>query len=267
MKKKRKERKDREEISYKENFFFLYPNVIMLQPPGPSLSFKSNFPESLKLYGPNDPAEVLLYRKTRRGWNETLSQGYNTAGPSNRQAALMLGINLKHCTVFTIRWSMILIMAGATLELSVPRRAVSTCGESQKVTRVMNVSQQWLLFSICRNPGRVRTTIKTMKKEKAIEKKWEQFSTKVSLILISIIILCIFCLLYSQKYNVCGQLCLRISVYSLLESTLSFFNISTPQCYYVRPIKKWSFQALTPTSQPTPLGLEYWCKPGLITQH
>ena len=175
----------------------------MLQPPGPSLSFKSNFPESLKLYGPNDPAEVLLYRKTRRGWNETLSQGYDTAGPSTRRAALMLGINLKHCTVFTIRWIMILIMAGATLELSLPRRAVSTCGESQKVTRVMNVSQQRLLFSIGRDPGRGRTTIKTLKKERAIENKWEQFlSTKVSLTLIySFYFLYLFGFTsYTQKY-------------------------------------------------------------------
>lgn len=138
----------------------------MLQPPGPLLSFKSNFPESLKLYGPNDPAEVLLYRKTRRGWNETLSQGYDTAGPSTRRAALMLRINLKHCTDFTIRWIMILIMAGATLELSLPRRADSTGGESQKVTWVINISPRRLLFPTRRG----RTSIETLRKESC----WEQ---------------------------------------------------------------------------------------------
>lgn len=133
----------------------------------------------------------------------------------------MLGINLKHCTVFTIRRIMILIMARVTLELSLPRRAVSTSGESQKVTGVMNVSRQRLLFSICRDPGRGRTTIKMLKKERAIENKWEQFvSTKVSLTPIysfyfhyHCTLMCyyfinyifsIFCLfvftLYSQKY-------------------------------------------------------------------
>lgn len=184
MKKKRKERKERKGKELQRGGF-LYPLVIMLQPPGPSFSFKSNFPESLKLYGPNDPVEVLLYRKTRRGWNETLSQGYDTAGPSTRRAALMSGINLKHCAVFTIRWIMILIMAGATLELSLPGRAILTCGVSQKVTGVMNVSQQQLLFSIRRDPGQGRTTIKTQKKERAIENKREQLvSTKVFLSLI-----------------------------------------------------------------------------------
>ena len=158
---------------------FLHPNGVMLQPPGPSLSFKSNFPESLKLYGPNDTAEVLLYRKTRRGWNETLSQGCDTAGLPTRQTALILGINLKHCTVFRIRWIMILIMARATLELSLPGRLLSTSGESQKVSGVMNVSHRQL-FSIHRDPGRGRTTIKMLKKERAIENKWEQFvSSKV----------------------------------------------------------------------------------------
>lgn len=152
----------------------------MFQPPGPSLSFKSNFPESLKLYGPNDTAEVLLYRKTRRGWNETLSQGYDTAGLSTRRAALMSDINLKHCTVFRIRWIMILIMAKVTFKLSLPQRPVSTSGESQKVTGVLHLSQQRQFFSIRRDPGRGRTTIKTLKKERAIENKWEQFvSTKV----------------------------------------------------------------------------------------
>lgn len=133
-----------EQKCYKRIFW--HPNIIMLHPWGPSFSFKSNFPESLKLYGANDPAEVLLYSKTRRGWNETLSQGYNTAGPSNRRAAVMLGINLKHCAVFTIKWIMILIMARATPELSLPWRPVTTSVEPQKAGRVMNVSQQRYYF-------------------------------------------------------------------------------------------------------------------------
>lgn len=81
---------------------------------------------------------------------------------------------------------MILIMAMATLELSLPRRPVSAGGELQKVTGLMNVSQHKLLFSVLRDPGRGMTTIKTLKKERAIENKWEQFvSSKVFLSLIS----------------------------------------------------------------------------------
>lgn len=184
----------------------------MLQPPGPSLSFKSNFPESLKLYGPNDPAEVLLYRKTRRGRNETLLQGYDTAGPSTRRLALMLGINLKHCTVFMIRWIMFLIMALATLELSLPRRLVSPSGELQKVAGLMNGSQQRLLFSILRDPGRGMTTIKTLKKKRATENKWEQFvSSKVFLTLIYsrhflllwVFIIIFICSFWLASYHLC----------------------------------------------------------------
>lgn len=91
----------------------------------------------------------------------------------------------------------------------------STSGELQKVGKVMNLSQQWLLFCICRDPGQGRTTIKTLKKERAIESKWEQFvSAKVSLILIySFLLFYYFHIdftLYGQQYvdtAVCIFLC------------------------------------------------------------
>lgn len=105
--------------------------------------------------GQNDPAEVLLYRKTMSGWNETLSQGYDTAGPSTKGEAPMLGINLGRLTVFTIRWVMIVIMAGVSLFAS---KASVTSGESEKVTGMMNVSQRRQLFSLATNAGRGRTT-------------------------------------------------------------------------------------------------------------
>lgn len=66
---------------------------------------------------------------------------------------------------------MILIMVGANLKLSAPRRAVSTGGESQKVTGVMNVSRRRLLFFIRRDPGRGKAMIKTLKKRGS---NWEQ---------------------------------------------------------------------------------------------
>lgn len=81
-------------------------------------------------------------------------------------------------------------MAAATLELSPPRRLASAGGELQKVAGLMNGSQQQLLFSILRDPGRGTTTMKTLKKERAAENKWEQFvSSKVFLTLIT---LCIY---------------------------------------------------------------------------
>lgn len=151
----------------------------MLQPPGPSVRFKSNFPESLKLYGPNDPAEVLLYRKTRRGWNETLSQGYATAGPSAGPAALMSGINLRRCRfLFCIFLFYDKVNYDFDNGWSDSRAASAWEADSQKVAGVIGESQ--LYFTIHRDPGRGSATMKTLRKERAVENKWEQFvSTKV----------------------------------------------------------------------------------------
>lgn len=75
MKRKQKKRGGRSEEEKRKIYkkiFLLYTNVIVPQPPGPSLRFKSNLPERLALYGPNDLAEVSLHRKDKEGMKRNI---------------------------------------------------------------------------------------------------------------------------------------------------------------------------------------------------
>lgn len=193
MKKKRTEGKGRKELQ-KDFFCAQTSSCYSLQ----GLHSASN-PISQKVLSFMGQMIQLRYYCTGRQGEDEMKHYHKVTpllGLSAGRAALMLGINLKHCTVFYDKMNYDFDNGRSDSRAASAWKAGSRLAASRRRSPegVISVSQRRLLFSIRRDPGRGRTAIKTLKKERAIENKWEQFvSAKVFFTLIySVYLLFIF---------------------------------------------------------------------------